>query len=313
MKLSHRIISIAVCLSLTACQTPLYRAVQREDIAAVQRELAKGGDPEAKTPASNLWWQLPLTPVTVSLDIAWIILIGMTGGPSKNQELKLLTRALYSYGGDTAADIAVSKPQIAYLLAASGKTENSATQAAGLKYALDKNDYAAADRLLSVGVRPIADHLLEAIKAGDATKARWLVNAGLSVNDQLYQNSYQFIAEQAGQLPLYRSLGGIVVAQPNAPLVDCDGCGGSGKVPPFDIRCSSCDGSGNKPGSRRVVGTSTHFKEWLPGPGMNARYEVRKYVTYDKCRNCGGSGRVARACSKCSGSGKISRYELDNN
>ena len=178
-----------------------------------------------------------------------------------------------------------------------------------LRIVLDKNNYTFAEKLLRNGALMNHNMLIDAIKAGDVTKARFLVKHGMNVNAPLNENSYQFIAQEAGQLALYRSLGGVVVEQPVAPLVDCRRCDASGRVVSSRDFCLPCLGSG-KQYSYTSSYTPNGYAGCDPNDPNNQGYSVNSEYIYYTCGNCDGEGSVKRYsnCPICNGKGKVSRY-----
>jgi len=410
MKLSHVIISAALCLSITACQTPLYKAVESNNVTAVKRELAKGADPDDKPSGAHWIWRGPLLPIVATLDLAELALVYGTGGlgaiplciiyfpfcwPCYSVAETVvdfsLTEGVYGAYNTSATEI-VHSPEVAYAMAFSPKMNRSAAAVnvyrLAMEYALERDEnetvqrllsmgakagtehlstaisrgnwagvdlflskgikpeqehlsealkknnttyadkfismgikpdgrdlcivlanknYAYAKKLMSMGVAPSSDMLIQAIKTGDATAARMLIDAGLSLNAPLYQNSYQFIAAEAGHLDLYIKLGGIMVSQPEAPPIDCPSCGGDGISGWSTARCGACGGGG-------TLSSSYTKSNWYAGCDPNDP-NTRGYSTVTSestCRSCGGSGRVEVRipCKKCEGKGKVSRYQI---
>lgn len=411
MKLSHVIISAALCLSITACQTPLYKAVKSNNVTAVKRELAKGADPDDKPSGAHWIWRGPILPIAATIDVVEVVSVVATLGmgiiayplfylPFYGFDIEkaadavlpfTLTEGVYGAYNTSATEI-VHTPEVAYAMAFSPKMNRSAAAVnvytLAMEYALERDEnetvqrllsmgakagtkhlstaisrgnwagvdlflikgikpeqehlsealkennttyadkfismgikpggsdlcnvlanknYAYAKKLMSMGVAPSSDMLIQAIKTGDATAARMLIDAGLSLNAPLYQNSYQFIAAEAGHLDLYIKLGGIMVSQPEAPPIDCPSCGGDGISGWSTARCGACGGGG-------TLSSSYTKSNWYAGCDPNDP-NTRGYSTVTSestCRSCGGSGRVEVRipCKKCEGKGKVSRYQI---
>lgn len=411
MKLSHVIISAALCLSITACQTPLYKAVRSNNVTAVKRELAKGADPDDKPSGVHWIWRGPLLPIVATIDTVEVVSVLSTLGWALAAYLPFylpfygfegekavealadftLTKGVYGAYNTSATEM-VRTPEVAYAMAFSQKMDRSAAAVnvytlamdyalerdenetvqrllsmgakAGTKHlntaisrgnwtgvdlflsmgikpekehlsevikknnttyadkfismgimpgssdlckVLENKNYTYAKKLMSMGVEPSSDMLIQAIKMGDATAARMLIDAGLNINAPLYQNSYQFIASEAGHLDLYVKLGGIMVSQPEAPPIDCPSCGGTGSAGWHTARCSACGGSGTR--------SSSYTKSnWYAGCDPNDP-NTRGYSTVTSestCSSCGGKGTVSwrEPCKKCDGKGKVSRYSV---
>lgn len=218
---------------------------------------------------------------------------------------KLMARGVRPQPADLATVLRADRYDYADLILSKGIKPDSTH----LRIVLDKNNYTYATTLLQKGASMDSDMLVAAIKAGDATKARFLVKAGMNVNSPLRENSYQFIAQEAGQLPLYRSLGGIVVAQPEAPAVDCLYCEASGRVVSGSSLCLACFGSGKQIHSSTTY-TENGYAGCDPNDPNNSGYTANTTYSSSSCSSCGGSGRHHKFsdCPRCKGRGKVSRY-----
>ena len=190
------IVLILYCFTAVACQTPLYKATKRLDVAAVKRELASGGDPNESGSAANLFWQVPLLPLTVAFDIPIILLCG-----DKYKSSFSLTVALFESTWETPADrfrtwsgisklLNIDEPQskvdeggiqdlsagynpvegkygdIMCAFVESGKVDEYGWKCYAFYIALEKKDYALATRLLGMGVNPNVPLLLPGINLG---------------------------------------------------------------------------------------------------------------------------------------------------
>lgn len=181
------IVLILYCFTTVACQTPLYKATKRLDVAAVKRELASGGDPNESGSAANLFWQVPLLPLTVAFDIPIILLCG-----DKYKSSFSLTVALFESTWDTPVDCLresygldrflpdIDAPHFGHVevnaisdlsayssslvgqvdkdmicaFVESGKIDNDVWKCHAFNIALEKKDYTLATRLLGMGVNP---------------------------------------------------------------------------------------------------------------------------------------------------------------
>lgn len=403
MKLLRNIVYAVLCLAFSACQTPLYRAVESKNTMAVKKELSAGANLYETRGVDNLYWKIPTLPIALAADFAeiaacytvigalpllffydngreiiefrlteWVAKYGTkTAAEASTSSSREVRRALADYGNspryvreygktllhdalvtqdgdfrDKLLNMAVM-PDVSHLkvaIDANDYTSISKIQAYGvmptremmaqviqsgntvkmdclltggakpdsthLQTVLDANDYTSAQKFLKHGAAPTNDMLIKAIQSGDATKARFLVRAGMNVNSPLHENSYQFIAQEAGQLALYRSLGGKVVAQPEAPPVDCPSCK-EGLVPNGTRRCGSCGGTGS-----HSYSTTSYVQRGYagcdPNDPNNRGYETVTNWHTTTCGSCSGSGRVTdyTKCLRCNGRGLISRYAL---
>ncbi len=375
MKLKQGMICAALCLSLAACQAPLYTAVKENNVHAVKAQLAAGADPHETKP-ENWLWKLPTLPVAIAGDVAGVVLtIGTLGlyawGYEELVGPESLTELTANYGSVSPVELArgwkswdARQSEICYAMACSGRVHDRAFLKRCLSHSLQSGNLTVTDKLLAsgvypdredlgfvlqnnmrdyaqrfmnMGVKPDDSHLrsalnknnldeadflvqngaygdtnmlIAAIQNGEADKARFLVRkAGMNVNTPLHENSFQFIAQEAGQLPLYQELGGIMVAQPVAPPVDCPWCK-DGYTSEYWVDCKNClDGS--------VTVSYTYTTDnWYPGCDPNDP-NTRGYTTHTgyksvPCSSCGGRGEVIHreGCTKCGSRGLISRYAL---
>lgn len=195
MKLSHTITAcVALSLSFTACQTPLYRAVKSNNVVAVKRELAKGADPDEKATAANWFWKAPLLPIVATLDLAELALVYGTGGlggiplciiyaPFCNNVAETvvdfsLTEGVFNFGDTTPAQAVGYKnsPELAYEIALSPKLNDIqrliAVEELAMQYALDRNDIAGALRLLDKGAMRSLPDFRAAVQGDAAAQTR---------------------------------------------------------------------------------------------------------------------------------------------
>ena len=192
MKLSHTITAcVALSLSFTACQTPLYRAVKSNNVVAAKRELAKGADPDEKASAANWFWKAPLLPIVATLDLAELAVIYGTGGlgviplciiyaPFCNNEVETvvdfsLTEGVYNFGDTTPAQAVSYKnsPELAYEIALSPKLNDiRLVEEQAMQYALDRNYIAGALRLLDKGAMRSLPDFRAAVQGDAAAQTR---------------------------------------------------------------------------------------------------------------------------------------------
>lgn len=195
MKLSHTITAcVALSLSFTACQTPLYRAVKSNDVVAVKRELAKGADPDEKASAANWFWKAPLLPIVATLDLAELAVIYGTGGlggiplciiyapfcKTKTFVAETvvdfsLTEGVYNFGDTTPAQAVGYKnsPELAYEIALSPRLNDiRLVEEQAMQYALDRNDIAGALRLLDKGAMRSLPDFRAAVQGDAAAQTR---------------------------------------------------------------------------------------------------------------------------------------------
>lgn len=192
MKLSHTITAcVALSLSFTACQTPLYRAVKSNNVVAAKRELAKGADPDEKASAANWFWKAPLLPIVATLDLAELALVYGTGGlgviplciiyaPFCNNEVETvvdfsLTEGVYNFGDTTPAQAVSYKnsPELAYAIALSPKLNDiRLVEKQAMQYALDRNYIAGALRLLDKGAMRSLPDFRAAVQGDAAAQTR---------------------------------------------------------------------------------------------------------------------------------------------
>lgn len=310
-----------ICVSsLVGCQTALQSAVKENDARAVKRELKAGASPYESAAAANLLWQLPVFPLALAGDVTRLAVnIGtlgiygaiedaITGNP--RDEVSTLMGAVCSYGSDNAYEMAWEKknPVVLFAFLASGKVNEQALKDWCLHHALSIRDDKAFAYCMAKGANPngVVDDktpLMIAIQTGNEEAARHLIGAGADINRLTKNYSCQFVAQEANQLSLYQSLGGVMVAQPLAPPIDCDMCV-DGVVGWQMVNCSKCGGDG-----------------WIPSYDSGTYQETdvfgrpRTYYSgtkMDAGRNCfsckAGKVRVPIKCTKCGGVGSISRY-----
>lgn len=192
MKLSHTItVCVALSLSFTACQTPLYRAVKSNDVVAAKRELAKGADPDEKASAANWFWKAPLLPIVATLDLAELAVIYGTGGlggiplciiyaPFCNNVAETvvdfsLTEGVYNFGDTTPAQAVSYKnsPELAYAIALSPRLNDiRLVEKQAMQYALDRNYIAGALRLLDKGAMRSLPDFRAAVQGDAAAQTR---------------------------------------------------------------------------------------------------------------------------------------------
>ena len=322
MKLSRCLFHVGLCLTLAACQTPLYTAVESKNVYNVKRELASGADPYETAPA-NWLWKLPVLPVTYVVDMATILttigtlgLYGLLHDAIFGDDARYLTHMLLEYGSVSPVDKAMSwknwdkqQAEICYALAESGKVRDKDFLLACLKHALNAGAFDVSERLVSKGVRPTDKMLMDALRDGDAAVAEFLVKSGgMSVNSPLGGTSYQFIAQEAGQMPLYRSLGGIEVAQPVAPPIDCPMCV-NGIYKERWVDCKDCMG-----GSKMYY-TTEYVSSGYVGADPNDTVNTwsmtpTTVVKSSPCSTCNGVGDLPDhiMCGHCNGVGSFPRY-----
>lgn len=195
MKLSHTITAcVALSLSFTACQTPLYRAVKSNNVVAVKRELAKGADPDEKATAANWFWKAPLLPIVATLDLAELALVYGTGGlggiplciiyapfcKTKTFVAETvvdfsLTEGVYNFGDTTPAQAVGYKnsPELAYAIALSPRLNDiRLVEKQAMQYALDRNYIAGALRLLDKGAMRSLPDFRAAVQGDAAAQTR---------------------------------------------------------------------------------------------------------------------------------------------
>ncbi len=193
MKLSRTITAcVALSLSFTACQTPLYRAVKSNDVVAVKRELAKGADPDEKASAANWFWKAPLLPIVATLDLAELAVIYGTGGlggiplciiyapfcktfVAETVVDFSLTEGVYNFGDTTPAQAVGYKtaPELAYEIALSPRLNDiRLVEEQAMQYALDRNDIAGALRLLDKGAMRSLPDFRAAVQGDAAAQTR---------------------------------------------------------------------------------------------------------------------------------------------
>lgn len=193
MKLSHTISAcVALSLSFTACQTPLYRAVKSNDVVAVKRELAKGADPDEKASAANWFWKAPLLPIVATLDLAELAVIYGTGGlggiplciiyapfcktfVAETVVDFSLTEGVFNFGDTTPAQAVGYKtaPELAYEIALSPRLNDiRLVEEQAMQYALDRNDIAGALRLLDKGAMRSLPDFRAAVQGDAAAQTR---------------------------------------------------------------------------------------------------------------------------------------------
>lgn len=322
MKLSRCLLHAGLCLTLAACQTPLYTAVEAKNVYKVKRELAAGADPYETSP-ENWLWKLPVLPATYVVDMATILLsvgtlglYGLLHDAMFGDDARYLTHMLLDYGSVSPLDEAKSwekwdhrQAEICYALAASGRVRDKDFQLACLKHALNAGSYDIAEKLVSKGARPTTQMLINAIRNGDAAAAEFLVKSGgMSVNSPLNGTSYQFIAQEAAQLPLYRSLGGIVVAQPVAPAIDCPMCV-NGIYKERWVDCKNCIGGSQLHLTTKLV--TSGYAGADPNDRANTWSMTSTPVLESaRCITCDGKGRLPDhiMCKHCNGVGSFPRY-----
>lgn len=326
MKIFQYILCGAAALSFIGCQAPLYDAYKRQDVPALKRGLAAGEDPNATEPA-NWWWKVPTIPLALAVDISRSCLGIATLGlypeleyliRDSRAEWPFLTEYVCDYGSESVAEAveerckypydpktcSVSDAAVRVALLESGKVNSRALLNWCFGYAIYKNDTALTRTCLNkgVGMKPDGNDktpLMLAIEAGSGDVARVLMQYGADIHETTRNYSCQFVAQESGQLDLYRSLGGRMVDQPVAPRITCKACNGFGYE--YD-KCSKCGGDG------KALFIYSEVRE-----AVNPEWPDKIVYHYDrvKCSRCAGKGRVrsSRPCSQCNGVGSFSRYE----
>ena len=106
---------LAACTLLSSCHSSLHRAVKRNDIYAVRREIAyaKTLNPKDKIeylkgspPASNLWWIVPTGMITIPVDIC--LLVGTLGLYAAAEDYWLSDILWYNFYNNTPDAIRIS-------------------------------------------------------------------------------------------------------------------------------------------------------------------------------------------------------------
>lgn len=104
----------AVCLCgmvPCSCRAPLYYAARNGDTAAVQEELYRGADPQAKPSPAHLAWQLPAALAALPADAVQLPLFSLTGGyfgTTDWNDCSLVRRALF-FGSKTPREAAMER------------------------------------------------------------------------------------------------------------------------------------------------------------------------------------------------------------
>lgn len=330
MKIFQYILCGAAALSMIGCQAPLYDAYKRQDVPALKRGLAAGEDPNATEPA-NWWWKVPTIPLALAVDISRLCLGIATLGLYPELEYLIrdsrtdwpfLTEYVCDYGSVSVAEAVEERCKYPYdpktcgdrevsvrvALLESGKVNSRVLLDWCLDYAVYKNDIYLAQKCLNKGanVRAVINdktQLMKAIEAGNENMARLLIQYGANIHETTNHYSCQFLAQESGNLNLYKSLGGTMVAQPVAPPIPCSACGGDGILYSGLRACARCSGRGI------AKETSYVSREEMDITGNMHRYQGYE-SHYGRCSSCSGSGNVTYSvsCDACNGVGSFPRY-----
>ena len=107
--------ALAGCTLLSSCHSSLHRAVEKNNIYAVRREIAYANtlSPRKKLehlkgapPASNLWWIVPTGMITVPIDLC--LLFGTLGLYAAAEDYWLSDILWYNFYNDTPDAIRIS-------------------------------------------------------------------------------------------------------------------------------------------------------------------------------------------------------------
>lgn len=325
----------AAALSFIGCQAPLYDAYKRQDVPALKRGLAAGEDPNATEPA-NWWWKVPTIPLALAVDVSRFCLsLGTLGlymeleeALGGSDDFYLLSDYVIDYGSVSVAEVVEKNcmPQYSFYdgysnprtcsardaavraaILESGKVNSPALRDWCFTYAISRNDAALARTCLNRGASMGPDlndktPLMLAIEAGSGDVARVLMQYGANIHETTRNYSCQFVAQESGQLDLYRSLGGRMVDQPVAPGIPCKACDGTGYV-----ACGRCYGSGKV---QRPAYVSTEVRDnYYLTEDVWKTVMVQSGYTTTTCSSCSGSGRNKYSpCPQCNGVGSFSRY-----
>ncbi len=281
-----------VALFTSSCRSTLYRAARDGDLPTVKAELAEGEDPNTKTSAAHLLWQVPTSLVTIPLDAVQIGLAFGTlgiypilmGWESHSASSPFLTKRVIDFGKQTPTDIATTKEHadiITELILAGGNASAWA-KAKAVTEAARSGNADTLQKLLQKGC--LANHycdgdyrpLMLAIGAGHEECARILLENGAqfssTVTIQEKEITCYDYAVAMRQQELYKKLGGTIIASPASV---------AGKKIHFDFGAAKyreteyCSSAGERWGNWSKSGN--HVTSTLPF-GKNNRAEKRRYV-----------------------------------